>query len=132
MFTTRTNNSFFGLLIAALVMMLVPTPQVAQAFPITLTGPCPGWKTLSWSGAGIGNMAIIVANGPGNFTLPSGPCAGTTLGLSTSGIQLVGIISTTGGTGSYNYFILNPAYCGRFVQCIKTDTCETSNVAGPL
>jgi hypothetical protein len=50
-------------------------------FTIRLTGPCPGQKTLAWDGAGSGQMGILVGSGPGNYTIPFGPCAGTQLGL---------------------------------------------------
>lgn len=131
MSTTRMINSFCGLVVSVLAVVLAFMPQVARAFPISLGGPCPGWKSLDWSGAGAGNMAVLVSNGPGNTVIPGGPCVGTALGLSSSGLRLVDIISTQGGSGRHLY-ITNPAHCGKFIQCIKTDTCDTSNVAGPI
>ncbi len=104
----------------------------AGGFNIRLSGQCPGQKTLSWSGAGSGQMGIILGNGPGNYTLPSGPCQGTQLGLSgPGGLQLYNIIGTNGGQGQVTATVGTGA-CGKWVQCIKTNDCSTSNAAGPI
>jgi len=101
-------------------------------FTIRLSGPCPGQKTFAWSGAGSGQMGIIIGNGPGNFTLPSGPCAGTQLGLSgPGGLSLYNIIGTQGGSGRLTTIVGTPA-CGKWIQCIKTNDCTTSNATGPI
>jgi len=104
----------------------------AGGFFISLTGSCPGQKTLSWSGAGSGQMGILVGSGPGNYTLPSGPCSGTTLGLSgPGGLSLYNIIGTQGGSGQVSTTVGTPA-CGKWIQCIKTNDCSTSNAVGPI
>ncbi len=104
----------------------------AGGFNIRLSGQCPGQKTLSWSGAGSGQMGIILGNGPGNYTLPSGPCQGTQLGLSgPGGLQLYNIIGTNGGQGQVTATVGTGA-CGKWVQCIKTNDCSTSNATGPI
>ncbi|MCL4197913.1 MAG: hypothetical protein KJZ69_10525 [Phycisphaerales bacterium] len=101
-------------------------------FNIRLTGQCPGQKTLSWSGAGSGQMGIILGNGPGNYTIPGGPCQGTQLGLSgPGGLQLYNIIGTNGGQGQVTATVGTGA-CGKWVQCIKTNDCSTSNATGPI
>ncbi len=101
-------------------------------FFIRLSGECPGQKTLSWSGAGSGQMGIILGNGPGNYTIPGGPCSGTQLGLSgPGGLQLYNIIGTNGGQGQVTATVGTGA-CGKWVQCIKTNDCSTSNAAGPI
>jgi len=101
-------------------------------FTIRLTGPCPGQKTLAWDGAGSGQMGILVGSGPGNYTIPFGPCAGTQLGLAgPGGLTLYNIIGTQGGTGQVSTTVGTPA-CNKFIQCIKTNDCSTSNVAGPI
>jgi len=99
-------------------------------FRITLTGPCPGQKTLTWDGAGSGQMGIVVGNSQGNTNIPNGPCQGTQLGIS-GGLILYNVIGTQGGSGQVSTTVGIPA-CGKFVQCINTGTCETSNVAGPI
>ncbi len=101
-------------------------------FSIRLSGSCPGQKTLSWSGAGSGQMGIILGSGPGNYTLPGGPCSGTQLGLSgPGGLQLYNIIGTNGGQGQVTANV-GTAACGKWVQCIKTNDCSTSNATGPI
>ncbi|MCL4199487.1 MAG: hypothetical protein KJZ69_18490 [Phycisphaerales bacterium] len=101
-------------------------------FTIRLSGSCPGQKTLSWSGAGSGQMGIILGNGPGNYTIPGGPCQGTQLGLSgPGGLQLYNIIGTNGGQGQVTANV-GTAACGKWVQCIKTNDCTTSNATGPI
>jgi len=102
----------------------------AGGFNIRLSGPCPGQKTLSWTGAGSGQMGIVVGNSQGNTTIPGGPCRGTQLGIS-GGLILYNVIGTQGGSGQVSTTVGTPA-CGKFVQCINTGSCETSNVAGPI
>jgi len=100
-------------------------------FTIRLSGSCPGPKTLSWSGAGSGQMGILIANGQGNYTIPVGPCSGTQLGLGSAGLTLYIIIGTQGGAGQVSQTVGTPA-CGKWVQCIKTNDCSTSNATGPI
>jgi len=101
-------------------------------FTIRLSGPCPGQTTLSWSGAGSGQMGVLVGNGAGNYVIPSGPCSGTQLGLSgPGGLLLHNVISTQGGSGQVTATVGTQA-CGKWVQCIKTDDCSTSNATGPI
>ena len=99
-------------------------------FAITLSGPCPGSKTLSWTGAGSGQMGIVIGNAQGNTTIPFGPCQGTVLGIRGS-LLLYNVIGTQGGAGQVSGTVGGNA-CGKFVQCINTGTCNTSNVAGPI
>jgi hypothetical protein len=99
-------------------------------FDITLSGPCPGQKTLSWTGAGSGQMGIIIGNSTGSTTIPTGPCQGTVLGIQ-GGITLYNIIGTQGGQGQVSAQVGGGA-CGKFVQCIKTNDCSLSDVAGPI
>jgi len=104
----------------------------APRFTIRLSGSCPGPKTLSWNNAGSGQMGILIANGSGNYTLPTGPCAGTQLGLSgPGGLSLYNIIGTQGGSGQVSQTVGTPA-CGKWIQCIKTNNCATSNATGPI
>jgi len=104
--------------------------ECASGFQISLAGTCPGRKTLSWTGAGSGQMGVVFGNRQGSFTIPSGRCQGTQLGIQEN-VTLFNIISTRGGSGEINT-ILGLSSCGMFVQCINAGTCATSNVAGPL
>lgn len=97
-----------------------------------VSGSCPGRITVQWSGATPGRpMGIILANSLGSFTVPGGPCGGTQLGLSGSGIQLV----YTGNTGANGNGQLNSSVgtgaCRKYLQMAVVDgnPCDTSNVA---
>jgi len=99
-------------------------------FTIALAGPCPGQKTLSWTGAGSGQMGIVVGNSQGSTTIPFGPCQGTVLGIQ-GGLLLYNVIGTQGGAGQVSGTVGGGA-CDKLVQCINTGSCDTSNVAGPI
>ena len=100
-------------------------------FTLGLSGSCPGTVTVSWSDATPSSMmGIVFANGTGNFTIPGGPCSGTTLGLGSAGLRLVNTISTGSGSGSVNG-TAGTAACGHYLQLVVVDgsPCTTSNVA---
>lgn len=69
-------------------MVLQPNTQsqggtaALGVFTLTVTGACPGPITIAASGATPGGtVAIAWSATTGTFALPSGTCAGTTLGL---------------------------------------------------
>lgn len=99
-------------------------------FTIALSGLCPGTKTLDWSGAGRGPMGILFGDESGRTTVPRGSCQGTLLGIQ-GRVGLFSVINIPRGEGRMSITV-GPAACGRFVQCIKTDDCALSNVAGPI
>ncbi len=98
---------------------------------LRISGDCPGRVTVAWANATPSRpMGIALANSTGSYTLPGGICAGTQLGLSSSGLQLVysgntgangsGQVSSNAGTGA----------CRKYLQMIVVDgsPCTTSNV----
>ncbi|MCL4196587.1 MAG: hypothetical protein KJZ69_03765 [Phycisphaerales bacterium] len=98
---------------------------------LRISGDCPGRVTVAWADATPSRpMGIALANSTGSYTLPGGICAGTQLGLSSSGLQLVysgntgangsGQVSSNAGTGA----------CRKYLQMIVVDgsPCTTSNV----
>jgi len=98
---------------------------------LSLRGTCPGTITLAWSGATPNKtMGIAFANTTGSFVIPGGPCGGTQLGLSSSGLQLVNTISTGSGSGTVNGNA-GTAACSHYLQLVVVDAspCTTSNVA---
>lgn len=98
-------------------------------YTCTITGVCPGQVTLAWSGAQPSRQqGILFASNTGNFTIQSGACAGTQLGLGTRNLRLYNTIGTGSGSGSVNAQA-GPGSCGGFVQLIQVPGCETSNVA---
>ena len=75
-------------------------------------------------------MGILFANSTGSFTIPNGPCQGTQLGLSSSGLRLVNTINSGSGTGTVNGNAGTQA-CGHYLQLVIVDgsPCATSNTA---
>jgi hypothetical protein len=98
-------------------------------FTAQLTGTCPGTVRLAWSGAPANKpMGIVFAQNTGSFTINSGPCAGTQLGLGTQQLQLYNTINTGNGSGAVNAQA-GPGACGGYVQLVAVDSpCKTSNV----
>lgn len=99
--------------------------------PLTLevSGECPGMTSFVVSNASPGgNVAVLYANGTGEFVIPGGPCAGTQLGL--NGSVKIGLLSRAGEDGIVGWLRNVPAgACGRFwVQAIDAQSCETSEV----
>lgn len=100
-----------------------------QSYALTVSGPCPGVLRFEWRGADPNrSQAILFARGEGAFTIRTGPCAGTRLGLSGHHLQIHITIGTGLGAGSFMDFARDGA-CGGFVQLIQTHSCATSNVA---
>ncbi len=98
-------------------------------YTCSITGTCPGTVRLSWSGAQPNrNQGILFARNTGNYTIQSGPCQGTQLGLGTNQLQLYNTIGTGSGAGSVNAQAGQGA-CRGFVQLIQVPGCQTSNVA---
>ncbi|GEM_PF-1620316 len=96
---------------------------------LTVTGDCPGRVSVAWANATPNKpMAIVHANNTGSFVVPGGPCAGTQLGLGTSGIQ----IAYQGGTGSGSGQVgstIGTNVCGHYLQMVVVGSpCDTSNV----
>lgn len=96
---------------------------------LSVTGPCPGTKTVAWSGATPNTQqAIVFAASAGSFIIPSGPCQGTPLGLSSQGIRIVNTIGTgSNGSGQVNGRA-GTAACGGKLQLVEVPSCNTSNV----
>ncbi len=93
-------------------------------------GDCPGRVTVSWANATPSRpMAIVYANNTGSFVVPGGPCAGTPLGLGTSGIHIAYQGGTGGGSGQVSTNI-GTGVCGHYIQMVVVSgsPCETSNV----
>ncbi len=99
---------------------------------LRVTGQCPGTLTLTWSNAPPNRqMGILFAAALGNFTISSGPCAGTELGLGPQQLRLVNTIGTgPNGNGSVNGQAGTSA-CRRYLQLVIAEgsPCATSNVA---
>jgi len=100
-----------------------------ESYRLSLEGICPGTVRIGWAGADVNrSQAILFARCQGAFTIQSGPCAGTQLGLGADHLQLYSTIGTGNGAGSVHAATRSGA-CGGYVQLIQTHSCATSNVA---
>lgn len=99
-----------------------------SAYTVALSGTCPGRVRLEWSGAEPDRrQGILFAFETGNYTIPTGLCHGTELGLGTNNLRLYHVLGTGSGSGAING---NTGYqCGGYVQLITVPSCATSNVA---
>ncbi len=98
-------------------------------YTCNITGACPGNINVNWAGAQPNKtQGIVFASNTGSFTISSGSCAGTQLGLGTRNLQLVRTIGTGSGSGSIGRAVGSGA-CGGFVQLVTVGSpCETSSV----
>ena len=97
---------------------------------VDATCPTGGPVTLSWVGATPrGQIAVIYAQDLGAFVIPEPlTCAGTTLGLGSTAIQ-VAFSGSAGLEGSGQVESSATAgVCGHYLQMLDTPTCTVSNV----
>ncbi len=94
-----------------------------------ISGACPGNINVNWTGAQPNKtQGIVFASNTGNFTVNSGACAGTQLGLGTRNLQLVRTLGTGSGSGSIGRAV-GAGACGGFVQLVTVASpCEASSV----
>ena len=99
----------------------------AGVFSVSIVGTCPGPVTLTLSGATPGaQVGIGWSANTGSFTIPSGPCAGTVLGLDSPNLLAIVTadafgMATVAGTAP-------AAACGASVQAVDFSNCGTSNI----
>ncbi|MFG0329509.1 MAG: hypothetical protein ACF8PN_06360 [Phycisphaerales bacterium] len=96
---------------------------------LEIFGDCPGDVRATVTGATPGGtVALVYSPSSGTCTIPSGPCAGTTLDLGCGGIMQVATATADGGGVANFSGNAPPAACGGCVQAIDAATCATSNV----
>lgn len=98
---------------------------------LTVNGDCPGrMRLVANNMTGEGNVAFVYAFGEGDFVIPGGPCAGTTLGLDAT--VTLGAVKRADPEGSAILEARLPnRACGRvYVQAIDVTTCGTTNTVG--
>jgi hypothetical protein len=106
------------------VAMSVPPPGPFVA----LTGACPGPAGLLLSGFTPGGaVALAGSRFVGATLIPTGPCAGRSLGLAAPWL-LATPTASPAGTVSLDR-VLPPAACGWFLQAVDLGTCE---IASPM
>jgi len=94
-------------------------------------GDCPGAATMTVSATTpMARIQLWGGLAEGTSALPSGPCAGTELGLNRPSLLFAGWSDSTGGDLILRN--LPESWCGSFVQLLDATTCATSDVVpGP-
>jgi len=119
-------------LAAVTVVMGLGAASSAAAQPVlTLEGSCPGPMRAEVRRAPPNqSLALLFARTTGHFRIPFGACEGTTLGLSSQRLRVVGtaIIDPTGF--AFVEGNAGPAACGGYLQVLTNagGGCQTSNV----
>ncbi|MCL4198765.1 MAG: hypothetical protein KJZ69_14855 [Phycisphaerales bacterium] len=104
------------------------TGAAESAYTLTVTGMCPGVVYFTWGGARPNrSQGLILAQRLGAYTIPTGRCAGTVLGVE-GGVQLVWVFPTEVGTGK-RWFIAGSHPCAWQLQLIDVQSCRLSNPA---
>ncbi len=99
---------------------------------LALRTSCPdgGSARIGWANASPERMAVLlIASGTGTVRIPNRyPCAGTELGLASTGLR----IAWQGRNDADGGRVLNaatpPGACGQFVQLLDVSTCNVSEV----
>jgi hypothetical protein len=96
---------------------------------LTLGGVCPTAVTVSAANmTPFGTVAVVRSTAPGSFTVPSGACAGTNLGLSPVGIGLLTTV-TANASGQVNWSgSVGPGMCTKWFQFVDMSTCTPTNI----
>lgn len=95
---------------------------------LSIVGECPGTVELQATGATPGGtVAFAYAFNTGAVVVPSGPCAGTALGLDRSARLVTTARADAAGVAT---FAGNApaAGCGGFIQAVNASDCATSSV----
>lgn len=118
--------------IIAVAVALLGSSAFAQCsdYQLSITGSCPGTVTLFWGGAPPSStQGLIIANTPGAFTIPTGPCTGTVICIQGS-VALIPPLFGTGpaGVGSVSGTATTGA-CGRYLILVTNfgSPCKVSN-----
>jgi hypothetical protein len=122
------RHSCFALL--AVVFLIGIGARGAHGQVLAGSGPCPGLKTFTVTGATPNNrVGFIHAQNTGSWVIPGGlVCFGTTTGLAAP-ITFAGFVQTNGSGNATVTATIPPAFCNnRYLQVIDAATCNTSNV----
>ena len=75
-----------------------------------------------------GQVTLVYSWNLGAVVIPSGPCAGTVLGLGPINIQAISTMTAT-SSGFVRFFgNAGPTACNKYLQAVDITTCTTSNV----
>ncbi len=123
------RHRMFALFAFGLALAGAASGAAGQEYHVKVTGWCPGRIMVEWTGGTPGRQqAFVYSRERGSVVIPSGPCAGTILGLGEDQLQLYAIRDNRGGNGAV---LLNAGAgaCGGYLQLVEGGTCRTSNVS---
>lgn len=121
----------YSWIIAALVLLLGGRAfGQCSDYQLSISGSCPGTVTVFWGGAPPSSLqALVIANTPGSFTIPIGPCFGTVICIQGS-VGMVGTPFSTGpaGVGAVSG-TAGPGACGKWLIAVTNfgSPCKVSN-----
>ena len=96
-----------------------PGPQISSG------GACPGTITVDVTGATPNSSVVLVYGLAGSFTVPVGPCAGTTLDIAN---PVIAAVLTTDASGNASASQSVPPFgCGLTVQAVDASSCTPTN-----
>ena len=114
--------------ILTLGFLVLPGVARTQVFVLALSGDCTEEVTAAFAGATPGgSVAVYRSPERGADAVPSGPCAGTILGLSNPQLKALEIADGKGGFSTTE--ILTGKACSQLYQTVDLATCARSNVA---
>ena len=103
-------------------------PATAQLLVFAVSGNCSEEMTVTFAGAtASGSAEIYRSLAAGTDPVPSGPCAGTELGLTAPRRTLTLKADANGGLSQA--FAPPPTACGHLMQLVDLTSCTVSNVA---
>ena len=123
-------NARLHFAVAASALLFASNAQAAHFsdYTLTITGQCPGMVTVHWEGFAPGRMmGVVFGRDRGQFTIPSGVCKGTVLGLEVN-VGLAYAFWSRDGSGQRSA-ATGSCCCGGFLQLVESGSCKTSNVA---
>lgn len=109
---------------------LMADDQAPPPPALNVGGSCPGVVSIGVTNATPGGTVFVVSgSGPGNATIPSGPCRGRSLGLANPVLRATRTANAQGAT------TITPnvpsQFCSHYVQVVDAASC-TTGTATPL
>ncbi len=105
--------------------------SASQAIDLQIeNNQCPDFFTITAvNGTPFATVGIVWAQFTGLYVIPTGPCAGTPLGLDPGTVMLVQTFTLDGnGFGYADFTNVSPLACRGFVQLVEVPGCATSTV----
>ncbi len=110
-------------------LMLSVAAQAQDVPTLDMRGTCSGPLEAEITGLPGGSFIVVLGDSEGSTAVPFGGCAGTLLGVESSGpLQRFGPLVDDDGDGVLSFTPDVRGVCGRFVQVLETTECQVSEV----